>query len=111
MVGVPCIQDTLRSGKPLARTSHPVYSRIMEGLVISGEVEDKVLIRSNIPPFLINFQVKLKNYVLYMNGVWVDEVSPGTQYFVTNEAGSLHYTVNTSSIHLILVLIISAVGS
>jgi hypothetical protein len=77
VIGIPCLQETLQSGKALPRSSHPVYSRVMEGLVVSGDVVEE--------------KAKLKNYVHQMNGTWTDELTGNTQYFITTEPGSVHY--------------------
>lgn len=67
--------------------------------MVSGDsVEDKVrayCLKSHRSYFLtlVFSQVKLKNYVNYMNGVWIDEIGSGTHYFVATEPGSLHYMV------------------
>eukprot|EP00026_Physarum_polycephalum_P003990 Phypoly_transcript_04007.p1 GENE.Phypoly_transcript_04007~~Phypoly_transcript_04007.p1 ORF type:complete len:617 (+),score=115.90 Phypoly_transcript_04007:188-2038(+) len=77
VIGLPCLQETLRSGKTLPRASHPIYSRVMEGIVVSGDVVEE--------------KAKLKNYVNQMNGTWSDELTGNTQYFITTEPGSMHY--------------------
>lgn len=95
------MQETLESGKALPRTPYPVYSRVMEGIVVSSDVvEQKVtLIFLSPTSFILTMlQAKLKSYVHQMNGVWADELSGETQYFITNEPGSIHYMVSISLI-------------
>jgi hypothetical protein len=78
IVGVHCVNESLKDRKPLPRTAHPVYSRVLEGAVVCGAE-------------LTDDKAKMKTLVGYMHGTWVDDVTANTNAFLAVEYGGQQY--------------------